>query len=174
MGPNGLHNMASNLGIGQKWSAGVDTYTGSAPAGGSNVDQAAAAFGQGKTLVAPIDMLGAVGAVARGHWIAPTIVSDPPVTGNAAPGPDLKASTLADLKVLMRAVVTSGTGKKVLNVPGGPVFGKTGTAEHDGGADHSWFVGYQGDLAFAIFVDSGGVSTGAAVPLTANFFNNLH
>jgi cell division protein FtsI/penicillin-binding protein 2 len=174
MGPNGLHDMATKLGIGQKWSLGVDTFTGSAPAGGSNVDQAAAAFGQGKTLVSPMAMAAAAAAVARGHWIAPSIVLDPPVTGNAAPGPQLKASTLDDLKTLMRAVVTSGTGKKVLNVPGGPVFGKTGTAEHDGGADHSWFVGYQGDVAFAMFVDSGGVSTGAAVPLTANFFNNLH
>jgi cell division protein FtsI/penicillin-binding protein 2 len=175
-GPDGLTRTAAQLGVGGQWSVGVPTFTGSVPAGGSNIDQAAAAFGQGKTLVSPIAMVGVAGAVARGHWIAPTVVTDPAVTGNDKPGAALKPTTVADLKTMMRAVVTSGTGVKVAHVPGGPVYGKTGTAEFDTNPDHahSWFIGYQGDLAFAVFVENGGVSTAAAVPIAARFLTALH
>ncbi len=175
-GPDGLTKTAAQLGVGGKWSVGVDTFTGSVPSDGSNIDQAAAAFGQGKTLVSPVAMAGVAGAVARGRFIAPTVVTDPPVTGNDGPGQPLKAGTVSDLKKLMRAVVTSGTGVAVSNVPGGPVFGKTGTAEFDSDPAHahSWFIGYQGDIAFAVFVNNGGVSTAGAVPIAKKLLDALH
>jgi cell division protein FtsI/penicillin-binding protein 2 len=168
LGPNGLSTTAAQLGIGVKWNIGLPTYTGSVPPDGSNIDQAAAAFGQGKTLVSPIAMISAVGAVARGHWIAPVLVTDPKVTAPPAGAP-LKQATVDDLKQMMRAVVTDGTGRGVLNVPGGPVFGKTGTAEFDSNPDHthSWFI------AFAVFVQNGGLSTAAAVPIAAKFLTAM-
>ena len=61
---------------------------------------------------------------------------------------------------MMRAVVTSGTGPASRRYQGGPVYGKTGTAEFDNNPNHahSWFIGYQGDIAFAVFVENGGLS----------------
>jgi cell division protein FtsI/penicillin-binding protein 2 len=175
-GPDGLTKTAAQLGVGGKWSTGVATFTGSVPADGNNIDQAAAAFGQGKTLVSPVAMLGVAGAVARGHWIAPIVVTDPAITGNDGPGQALKDSTVAGMKQMMRAVITNGTGAKVLNVPGEPIFGKTGTAEFDSDPTHahSWFIGYQGDLALAVFVNNGGVSTAGAVPIAKKFLDALH
>ena len=44
----------------------------------------------------------------------------------------------------------------------GEVFGKTGTAEYtDDGRAHGWFVGYRGDLAFAVLIVDGGTSAPA-------------
>lgn len=176
LGPNGLQSTAAQLGIGGKWSVGVDTFTGSVGADGSPVDQAAAAFGQGKTLVSPVALMSAVGAVARGHWIAPTVVTNPSVTGNPPPGTPLKASTVASMKTMMRAVVTSGTAKPTNGIAGGPVYGKTGTAEYnnDPHDSHSWFIGYHGDISFAVFVENGGLSTTAAVPIAKTFLTTLH
>ena len=57
-----------------------------------------------------------------------------------------------------RAVVTEGTATALNGL--GEVRGKTGTAEftNDGSRAHGWFVGYRGDLAFAVLVVDGGTS----------------
>jgi cell division protein FtsI/penicillin-binding protein 2 len=80
------------------------------------------------------------------------------------------------MKTMMRAVVTSGTATKCNGIPGGPVYGKTGTAQYNNvpNDSHSWFMGYQGDVAFAVFVEGGGLSTTAAVPIAAKFLTSLH
>jgi cell division protein FtsI/penicillin-binding protein 2 len=58
----------------------------------------------------------------------------------------------------MRAVVTQGTGAPLAAI-NPPVYGKTGTAQFgDGSRSHGWFVGYQGDLAFAFLVVDAGTS----------------
>ncbi len=59
---------------------------------------------------------------------------------------------------MMASVVASGTGTELRGTPGGPVRGKTGTAEHGSDPDAAprvWFVGYQGDVAFAVLVEEG-------------------
>jgi cell division protein FtsI/penicillin-binding protein 2 len=55
------------------------------------------------------------------------------------------------------------------------VYGKTGTAEYDGNPahTHAWFVGWQGDLAFAVFIQNGGDSTTSSVPLAERFLRRL-
>ena len=68
----------------------------------------------------------------------------------------------------MREVVTRGTGTGLRSVPGGPVYGKTGTAEFGDDTPpqtHAWFTGYQGDVAFAVIVEDGGFGAKAAVPI---------
>jgi cell division protein FtsI/penicillin-binding protein 2 len=61
-------------------------------------------------------------------------------------------------------------------VPGQPVYGKTGTAEFQtGSADtHSWFIGYQGDIAFAVMIQKGGAGSEAAVPAASRFLTTLN
>jgi cell division protein FtsI/penicillin-binding protein 2 len=76
----------------------------------------------------------------------------------------------------MRSVVTTGTGTALRSVPGGPVHGKTGTAEYGGGEEpptHAWFTGFQGDVAFALVVEDGGFGGRTAAPLAADFLRRL-
>jgi cell division protein FtsI/penicillin-binding protein 2 len=175
LGPTGLADTAKQLGVGIPWDLGLPVYTGSVSANGDQAEQAAAAFGQGKTTVSPIAMAGIAAAVARGQWKQPQLVTDPARGKVAADQPALKPSTKDALYQMMREVVTDGTGVKVKNVPGPPIYGKTGTAEHDNKPTptHSWFMGFRGDVAFAVFVQDGGMSTEAAVPLAGKFFTLL-
>lgn len=175
LGPSGLKDTAAQLGVGVPWDLGIKTFTGSVQSGGSATEQAAAAFGQGKTLVSPMVMAGAAAALARGQWKQPVLVLDPAPAQAAADQPALKKSTVDAMHQMMREVVTGGTGVKVKNVPGAPIYGKTGTAEFDNNPKdtHSWFIGYRGDVAFAVFVENGGMSTDAAVPIAGKFFTTL-
>jgi cell division protein FtsI/penicillin-binding protein 2 len=71
---------------------------------------------------------------------------------------------------MMRAVVTDGTAAGA-GLPSGTA-GKTGTAEYGDGASHAWFIGYRGDLAFAVFVEAGGSGPKVAAPLAARFLRS--
>jgi cell division protein FtsI/penicillin-binding protein 2 len=175
LGPTGLKDTAAQLGIGIPWNLGLPAFSGSVSANGDATEQAAAAFGQGKTLVSPIAMAAAAAAVARGQWKQPNLVLDPAPANPTADQPALKQSTVDALHQMMREVVTGGTGVKVKNVKGAPIYGKTGTAEFDNNAahTHSWFMGFRGDVAFAVFVEQGGMSTEAAVPIAGKFFTIL-
>jgi cell division protein FtsI/penicillin-binding protein 2 len=176
LGGDGLAKAGTALGLGTKWDLGVDCFTGAVSSGGSAAEQAAAAFGQGTTIVSPLAMAGAIAAVARGQWKQPVVLLDPAPAAPAADGPQLKDATLTQLRAGLREVVTAGTGTALKTVPGGPVSGKTGTAEFDANPahTHAWFVGWQGDIAFAVFVENGGDSTSSAVPLAATFLRALH
>ncbi len=62
------------------------------------------------------------------------------------------------------------------NTPGGPVRGKTGTAEHGNDPDalpRIWFTGYQGDVAFAVLVEEGKSGGTVAAPIAKEFLTNL-
>ncbi|MFD2766558.1 penicillin-binding transpeptidase domain-containing protein [Micromonospora eburnea] len=175
LGPDGLAQAGRSLGLEGEWDLGADVFTGKVSANGSATEQAAAAIGQGTTVVSPLAMAGATAAVARGHWEQPKLVLDPAPQRPAAAGPALKAESVAALKTMMRAVVTSGSGSALKDVPGKPVHGKTGTAEYDNNPEHThaWFVGWQGDIAFAVFVEQGGSSTASAVPISERFLRAL-
>ncbi|MGC1210749.1 MAG: penicillin-binding transpeptidase domain-containing protein [Micromonospora sp.] len=175
LGPDGLATAGRTLGLEAKWDLGTDVFTGTVSTGGSTTEQAAAAIGQGTTVVSPIAMAGATAAVARGHWEQPKLVLDPAPQQPAPAGPALKPESVAALKAMMREVVTGGTGNALRDVPGEPVYGKTGTAEYDNNPahTHAWFVGWQGDVAFAVFVEQGGSSTASAVPISERFLRAL-
>lgn len=174
LGNDGLAKAAAELGIGGKWDVGLDANTGSVSTSGSDADHAAASFGQGKTAVSPLAMASAVAAVARGQWKQPTLVADP-AEQKAADGQKLDGNRTAQLKSMMREVVTGGTATQLTDVPGGPVSGKTGTAEYGDEKpprSHGWFVGFQGDIAVCAFVQDGG-SSAPAVALTERFLRGL-
>lgn len=175
LGPDGLANAGRSLGLEGAWQLGIDAFTGKVSAGGSAAERAAAAFGQGTTQVSPLAMAAATAAVARGQWQQPKLVLEPAPGQGAPPGPQLKAGSVEPLRTMMREVVTTGTGSALRDVPGEPVYGKTGTAEYDDNPahTHAWFVGWQGDVAFAVFVEKGGSGTTTAVPIAERFLRGL-
>lgn len=174
LAPDGLAKTAQSVGIGIPWDLGVDVFTGKVSSNGSQSEQAAAAFGQGTTLSSPIALAGAAAAIARGQWKQPQLVLDPAPKSPAADGPQLGQASLDALRQMMREVVTAGTADQLKNLPG-DLRGKTGTAEYDNDPahTHSWFMGYRGDIAFCVFVENGGASTAAAVPIAGKFFQTI-
>jgi cell division protein FtsI/penicillin-binding protein 2 len=169
-----LPRTAASLGLGRSLSLGVPAFGGSVPAPTDPVDRAAEAFGQGQILVSPLAMAAAAAAVARGRWEAPTLIEG---RGSAAGSP-LPAGPIATLRTLMREVVTSGTGTALASQPGLPVYGKTGTAETGTSTPpltDAWFVGYQGDVAFAALVanTNNGFGGAVAAPIVGRFLAKL-
>jgi cell division protein FtsI/penicillin-binding protein 2 len=175
LGPNGLAAVGATLGLGGDWGLGVDAFSGKVSTGGGGAERAAASFGQGTTVVSPLAMAAATAGVANGRWQQPTVLLDPAPEKPAEDGPALKATSVQALKTMMREVVTRGSATDLRDAPGGPVHGKTGTAEYDNNPKntHSWFVGWQGDVAFAVFVEKGGSSSAAAVPAAERFLRAL-
>ncbi|MGW1059224.1 penicillin-binding transpeptidase domain-containing protein [Micromonospora rubida] len=175
LGADGLAQAGRALGLEAEWDLGVDAFTGKVSANGSPAEQAAASFGQGTTVVSPLAMAAATAAVARGRWEQPKLILDPAPAKAAPAGPELKPESVQPLRAMMREVVTAGTAGALKDVPGGPVHGKTGTAEYDDNPahTHAWFVGWQGDVAFAVFVERGGSSTASAVPVSERFLRAL-
>lgn len=173
LGPDGLAEAGRSLGLEGTWDLGVDAFSGKVSTGGSGAERAAAAFGQGTTIVSPLAMASATAAVAHGQFQQPRVVLEPAPASPAPAGAALPAGSLEPLRTMMREVVTSGTATALKDAPGGPVSGKTGTAEASADT-HGWFVGWQGDVAFAVFIENGGDSTSSAVPMAERFLNALH
>jgi cell division protein FtsI/penicillin-binding protein 2 len=174
LAPDSLQKAASSLGIGVPLKLGVPAYAGSVPVTTDPVDRAASTFGQGRILASPTAVTTAAASIARGARISPRLV----LTGTAAAatGTPLPAGPTATLRTLMREVVTSGTGTALAGVPGLPVYGKTGTAEFGSGPNppsHAWFTGWQGDIAFGVFVQGGEFGGDTAAPIAARFLTAL-
>ena len=133
MGDADVHDAAKALGVGAGWEKhlGVaDAFGGSVPVAASKTEKAATSFGQARTLASPAAMAVMAGSVARGSYVEPALVTSPAVPGADRTPKPLQARAVGELRTLMRQVVTSGTGSVLKGVPGGPVSGKTGTAEH--------------------------------------------
>ncbi|NUR85480.1 MAG: cell division protein FtsI, partial [Nonomuraea sp.] len=120
----------------------------------------------------PLNMASVAAAIASGAWIPPRIVAKE-LAADDRPRP-LERDVVAALRKLMPAVVTDGTAHAV-RFPAGTA-GKTGTAEYGSGREppaHSWFIGYKGDVAFAVIVEGGGAGSAVAAPVAARFLDAL-
>ncbi|MDH5291458.1 MAG: penicillin-binding transpeptidase domain-containing protein, partial [Acidimicrobiia bacterium] len=172
---NVLHDTAAQFGLGAGYDLGVDAFDGDVPVNDSEVDLAASAFGQGRILVSPLSEAVMAATAAGGMYRSPQLVTSPaPATAQVTAL--LEANADAVLRQMMREVVTDGTGRAVANVAGGPVSGKTGTAEFGNDnppKSHAWFVGYQGDIAFVVFVEAGEFGGLTSAPIAAVFLNDL-
>ena len=174
LGGDGLAKAGAMVGLGQKWDLGLDVDSGKVSQNGDPGEQAAAAFGQGTTVVSPVAMAGVAAAIARGQWKQPKLVLEPAPASAAADGPALKPSTVDPLRQMMRMVVTSGTATSLSSWSA--LHGKTGTAEYVTGQPdktHAWFIGWSGDIAFAVFVEQGGAPADTALPITDTFLKGL-
>ena len=92
-------------------------------------------------------------------------------------GTMMKPDEAAYLEDLMSNVTEYGTASE-LRYESCEVYGKTGTAQVDGGEDHSWFTGYtkvdgKVDLAITILIENGG-SDKKAVPLAQEILDYFY
>lgn len=174
LGSDGLIKAGAVLGLGQPWDLGIQASSGKVSQGGSPGELAAASFGQGTTVVSPVAMAGVAAAIARGQWKQPVLLLDPSPAKPAPDGPAFKPSTVDPLREMMRLVVTKGTASSLDHHPA--LHGKTGTAEYitgDPSKTHAWFIGWSGDIAFAVFVEQGGSPSETALPITDAFLKAL-
>lgn len=172
--PDELTATAALLGY-RELDLGVPVRGGSVPASASVTEHAANMIGQGKVEASPFVVALASASVAKGSSVQPRLIVDPEAP-EPEPGAPLPAEQVAQLRELMRAVVTNGTGGAVAGIPGGDVFGKTGTAEfgdEDPPETHAWFTGFQGDIAFAVLVENGSFGGTVAAPVAARFLTDL-
>ncbi|MDQ3758733.1 MAG: penicillin-binding transpeptidase domain-containing protein [Actinomycetota bacterium] len=169
--PTALRDTAEQFGLGIDPDLKLDAFGGDVPPGKDEVEEAAAMIGQARILASPLAMAGVVATVQSGEWHRPRLVADDP----EEEGEPLPPGDLADLRTLMRSVVTSGTGTALAAVPGEPI-GKSGTAEF-GTADppktHAWFIAAREDVAVAVLVEEGTSGGEVAAPIAASFLTAL-
>ena len=143
------------------------------------------AFGQGTTLITPIQAAAYVAAIGNGGTLyRPQLVErvedangvailnfSPQVKGTLP----ISANTLLNLQTAMRMVVTDPRGTAYRRFTGFsiPLFGKTGTATAgEGLLPHAWFIGYtdagrpeEPDIAMAVLVENMGDGSEFAAPI---------
>ncbi|MEV4011391.1 penicillin-binding transpeptidase domain-containing protein [Nonomuraea angiospora] len=170
-----LAQVARSFGFGSPITPGVPAVRAEFPDPKDDTDLASAAIGQGRVLASPLNMASVAAAIASGAWISPTLVKEELIPDAQPTNPrPLEDGVVAALRKLMPAVVTDGTAHAV-QFPKGTA-GKTGTAEFGSGKEpptHSWFIGYRGDLAFAVIAEGAGTGAGVAAPAAARFLNAL-
>jgi cell division protein FtsI/penicillin-binding protein 2 len=174
LGPQDLTNAAAALGVGVDHDLGFPAYFGQVPAPGGATEKAADMIGQGKVLASPMAMATVAASVEAGHVVVPHLIAGDTTT--ATPKQPLTAKEATQLRGLMRAVVTEGSGRGLASLPG-EIGAKTGTAEYgtarkDGSLPtHTWMIAFRGDLAVAVFVETGETGSGTAGPLLEAFLS---
>ena len=166
-----LAQAAATLGLGVDHDLGFPAYFGEVTKPSSETEAAADLIGQGTVVASPMAMATVIASVQAGHTVVPRLVDSVDVSVPDGVEPLTKQED-SELRELLRAVVTSGSGVGLLDVPGPPVIAKTGTAEfdHDGKVlTHAWMIAAQGDLAVAVFVDVGASGSGTAGPILESF-----
>ncbi|GGO75658.1 penicillin-binding transpeptidase domain-containing protein [Nonomuraea cavernae] len=174
LGKGRLAEVAGSFGFGAAITPGVPAVRAEFPAPKDATDLASASIGQGRVLASPLNMASVAAAVADGAWRPPRLVAEELVPDHTLRPRPLEDAVVRALRRLMPAVVTDGTAHAV-RFPSGTA-GKTGTAEYGSGKEppaHSWFIGYRGDLAFAVIVEGGGAGSAVAAPIAARFLNAL-
>ena len=155
-----LTKAAAGFGFGQQWQLPLPGFSGTVGTANGVTQLAAATIGQGNVKVSPLTMAGVAAQVATGTWHEPLLVTRPPDAQQSRQAP-FAAGTLDSLRSLMRDAVRSGAARRA-NVGGQLVYGQVGTALLTSGRHQkwaTWFVGYRGDIAFAV-VEFTGVAPG--------------
>jgi Penicillin binding protein transpeptidase domain/NTF2-like N-terminal transpeptidase domain len=159
------------FGLNQDWNIGITGLSASyfhAPAGASGSELAQEAFGEGQLSATPLAMASVAATASTGEFKQPILV--PGTRQVSASG--LKADTVAQLKQMMRAVVTSGT---AAGIGFGPdVYAKTGTAQIQGQEQpNSWLIAFDPakDVAVACLVVNAGYGAQFAGPEVKAFMD---
>ena len=159
------------FGLNQDWNIGITGVSDSyfhAPANASGSELAQEAFGQGQLTAAPLATASVAATVDTGTFKQPILLTGTSqVTATALP-----ASTDAQLKQMMRAVVTSGTAASIGF--GSGVYAKTGTADIQGQQQpNSWLIAFDPakDIAVACLVVNAGHGAQFAGPEVKAFLD---
>jgi penicillin-binding protein A len=151
--------------------------SGGPPAGSFQQNQPLFAFagiGQGDVFTTPLQLALAGSAIANGGTIMkPHVMAEiTDADGGTVRSFDaetwktaVSGETAATVSGMMVRVVQAGTGTAA-QIPGVTVAGKTGTAQNELGAPHSWFVGFapaeDPRVVVAVLVEGGGNAGGDA------------
>ncbi|MGY4102203.1 penicillin-binding transpeptidase domain-containing protein [Nocardia sp. R16R-3T] len=172
LAPNGLTDAAAQLGLGIDFvTPGLTTVTGKVPTADTAVLRVESGIGQGNVTASPFGMALVAASIARGSMPLPMVVAGQPGVADHTPAP-LAPTIDEQLKTMMRETITGGTATALRDIP--DLIGKTGTAEYiDDKHAHGWFVGIDGDLAFAVFVSDAN-SSGPAVEAAGRMLRARH
>lgn len=163
-----LDSAARSFGVGYNWHLPVQAFSGSQAAGQAGASLAAEMIGQGQVRMSPLAMALVAAEVDSGVGRAPALVAgDPPATWSSS----LSRGSLADLRVLMRKAVKTGTAQAA-DVPGQQVYGQGSVVKTSPGHWTSWFVGYRGNVAFTV-LQTATSPRQAAAALAANFLEGI-
>ena len=170
--PSQLAAAATAFGLGAGWKLPVTAFSGSMHVSGGDAGLAGATIGQKGVQVSPLAMALVAAGVDSGIRRPPVLVTDPADPG-LAPKAVAGPQTVAALRTLMRSTVAAGAAQEA-DLAGTPVYGQVGNAPAAPGSKlwASWFVGYRGDVAFAVLELTTSPST-SAVPLGASFLADL-
>ncbi|MEO7118803.1 MAG: penicillin-binding protein 2 [Candidatus Limnocylindrales bacterium] len=144
------------------------------------VDLANAAYGQSRVLTTPLQMALVAAAVGNdGTLMHPYLVDR--IESSHGQVRSFEPSSMGQVmggdvaQIIQRAMVTAVQGEYgqfftgAAQIPGVTVAGKSGTAELDAGAPHSWFIGFAPAddpvIAIAVVVEHGGFGSTRAVPM---------
>ncbi|MEO9171153.1 MAG: penicillin-binding transpeptidase domain-containing protein, partial [Candidatus Baltobacteraceae bacterium] len=178
MGTDTFYDYLARWNIGESLDFQLPAQAGRVPAKASVVpgELAQMGFGQGALLMTPLQMAAITATIANGGneplpYIIRQIVRDGQVASAASAGTlasPISADTATNVKNMMIAVVTSGTGR-IARLPDVTVAGKTGTATNPQGRAHSWFVCFapadHPRVAVAVIVENGGYGAAVAAPI---------
>jgi hypothetical protein len=160
-------------GLDQNWGIGITGLSASyfnAPASASGSELAQEAFGEGSLTASPLAMASVAATVDTGQFKQPILVAGTKqVTGTALP-----ASTDAQLKQMMQAVVSSGTAAGIGFGPN--VYAKTGTAQiQHQEQPNSWLIAFDPtkDVAVACLVVNAGYGAQFAGPEVKAFLDKF-
>ena len=170
LGDRDLADAAASLGMGIDHDLGFPAYFGSVEPPETETEKAADMIGQGKILASPMVMATVIASVQQGDLVVPRLLEQ--VDVEAPDHTPLTRGEAGTLQLLLRGVVTSGSGSLLADVPGPPVIAKTGTAEFERDGTirtHAWMIAAQGDLAVAVFVEEGASGSQTAGPILEAF-----
>jgi cell division protein FtsI/penicillin-binding protein 2 len=127
-------------------------------------------IGAGGVRVSPLGMALAASVVQSGAWHAPSLVTgltDPSATPRAA----ASRQVLGELRSLMRTAAS--TGRNAVADVGRDVYAQAGSAPYSSGHLRlNWFVGYRGNVAFAV-VDLSKSADASAAAVAGRFLQDI-
>ncbi|MDH2429054.1 penicillin-binding transpeptidase domain-containing protein [Sphaerisporangium sp. TRM90804] len=175
LGDGRLRREAEAFGFGARLKSGLGGLCGAMREPETGDQLGLRAIGDDAVAATPLCMATLAAAVKDGTWRPPRLMSKTAVARLDGPGgPRAKpvpVEVASELRAMMAAAAADET-VAAAGLPGG-VSGKAATARPASGREHAWFIGYRGDLAFAVFVEHAGTGAGTAAAAAARFLRAL-
>jgi cell division protein FtsI/penicillin-binding protein 2 len=162
-----------DFGIGLPCRLPLPAFAGSLASRPNDAQLAADSIGAGTVRTSPLDMALAAAVVRSGAWRPPSLVTGLP-DSCLSPKAKFGPGVIGALRSLMRQTVTSGAGRAA-SVRRTAVYGQVGNVSLGRGPHGlraSWFVGYRGNVAFAVLELTRSARTSAA-PAAGRFLRGL-